>query len=43
MDKSTLIIVEQFMEAVPAFGICLVLWFMGFVVLDPKTFTRFFK
>lgn len=34
---------EQFIEALPAFGICLVLWLVGFVVLDIKTFTRFFK
>lgn len=34
---------EQFIEASPAFGICLVLWLIGFVVLDIKTFTRFFK
>lgn len=34
---------EQFTEALPAFGICLVLWLIGFVVLDIKTFTRFFK
>lgn len=34
---------EQFIEALPAFGICLVLWLIGFVVLDIKTFTRFFK
>lgn len=34
---------EQFIEALPAFGICLLLWFVGFVVLDINTFTRFFK
>lgn len=34
---------EQFIEALPAFWICLVLWLVGFVVLDIKTFTRFFK
>lgn len=34
---------EQFIEALPAFGIGLVLWIIGFIVLDIKTFTRFFK
>lgn len=27
---------DQFIEALPAFGICLVLWIIGFVVLDIK-------
>lgn len=34
---------EQFIEALPAFGICLVLWSVGFVMLDHKSFTRWFK
>ena len=34
---------EQFMEALPAFGICLVLWLVGFMILDPKSLSRFFK
>lgn len=34
---------EQFIEALPAFGICLGLWLVGFVILDPTSFTRLFK
>lgn len=34
---------ENFIEALPAFGICLVLWLVGFMILDPKSWTRFFK
>lgn len=34
---------EQFIEALPAFGICLGLWLVGFVLLDHKSFTRWFK
>lgn len=34
---------ENFIQALPAFGICLGLWMGGFVLLDPKTFLRFFK
>lgn len=34
---------EQFIEAVPAFVICLAIWIGGFMILDPKSFTRLFK
>lgn len=34
---------EQFIEALPAFGICLVLWLGGFMILDPQTWLRLFK
>ena len=34
---------EQFIEAVPCFGVVLAIWFVGFMILDFKTFTRFFK
>lgn len=34
---------EQFLEALPAFGICLALWVVGFMILDPKAWLRFFK
>lgn len=34
---------EQFIEALPAFGICLALWMVGFIILDFKSFTRWFK
>ena len=34
---------EQFIEALPAFGICLVLWILGFMILDAKAWMRFFK
>lgn len=34
---------EQFLEALPAFGIGLGLWVVGFMILDPQSFTRFFK
>lgn len=33
----------EFIQALPAFGICLALWVVGFMILDPKSFTRFFK
>ena len=36
-------IMEQFLEALPAFGIGLGLWVVGFMILDPQSFTRFFK
>ena len=34
---------EQFLEALPAFGICLGLWVVGFMILDPSAWLRFFK
>lgn len=34
---------ENFSEALPAFGICLVLWLVGFMILDPKSWMRLFK
>lgn len=34
---------EQFTQAVPCFGVVLVIWLVGFMILDPKTFLRFFK
>lgn len=34
---------ENFIEALPAFGICLVLWLVGFMILDPKSWMRLFK
>lgn len=34
---------EQFIEALPAFGICLVLWLVGFMILDPHAWLRLFK
>ena len=34
---------EQFIEALPTFGICLVLWLVGFMILDPKAWMRLFK
>lgn len=34
---------EQFIEALPAFGICLALWLVGFMMLDPKAWMRLFK
>lgn len=30
-------------EALPAFGICLVIWLVGFMILDPKSWMRLFK
>lgn len=34
---------EQFIEALPAFVICLLLWLVGFMILDPKSWMRLFK
>lgn len=34
---------ENFIQALPAFGICLLLWLVGFMILDPKSWMRFFK
>ena len=34
---------EQFIQAVPCFGVVLAIWCVGFMILDPKTFLRFFK
>jgi hypothetical protein len=34
---------EQFIQALPAFGICLALWVVGFMILDPQAWLRFFK
>lgn len=34
---------EQFIQAVPCFGVVLAIWLVGFMILDPKTFIRFFK
>ena len=34
---------EQFIEALPAFGICLGLWVVGFMLLDHKAWLRLFK
>lgn len=33
----------QFIEALPAFGIVLLIWLVGFMILDPKSFIRLFK
>lgn len=33
----------ELIEALPAFGVCLVLWLVGFMILDPKSWLRFFK
>ena len=33
----------QFIEALPAFGICLALWLVGFMIFDPKSWMRLFK
>lgn len=33
----------EFMQALPAFGVCLVLWLVGFMILDPQSWLRFFK
>lgn len=34
---------EQFIQALPCFGVVVAIWFVGFMILDPKTFLRFFK
>lgn len=34
---------ENFVQALPAFGICLLLWLVGFMILDPKSWMRLFK
>lgn len=34
---------ENFIGALPCFGVVLAIWFVGFIILDPKTFLRFFK
>lgn len=33
----------QFIEALPAFGICLLLWLVGYMILSPKDFIKWFK
>lgn len=33
----------QLFEALPAFGIVLLIWLVGFMILDPKSFIRLFK
>ena len=37
------LIMTQFIEALPAFGICLALWLVGFMIFDPKSWMRLFK
>lgn len=34
---------EQFIEALPCFGVVLAIWVVGYAILDPKSFIRFFK
>lgn len=34
---------ENFIEASPAFGVVLTIWLVGFMILDPKSWMRFFK
>lgn len=34
---------EQFIQAVPCFGVVLAIWFVGYFVLSPQDFLRFFK
>lgn len=34
---------SEFIQALPCFGVVLAIWFVGFMILDFKTFLRFFK
>lgn len=34
---------EQFIQALPAFGVVLLIWLVGFMILDPQAFIRLFK
>lgn len=31
------------METLAVFGLCFLIWLVGFMILDPKSFMRFFK
>lgn len=33
----------EFLQALPAFSVCFGLWVVGFMILDPKSFIRWFK
>lgn len=31
------------METLACFGICILIWLVGFMILDPQSFIRWFK